>query len=186
MRVVGAGVEVHGARVDPPHHRRRRHREGAEDLVRARLRQLGLGGRGTGDLEAKPVVALSRDAQRVDRLADAARGADPVDAVLLEGLDALSAHVLVGGPGPAVAAGERREGLGGGVVDPGRVREEVQAAQHQARPLGVRDEGRGPHVAVEREQGDDGDDGHEGHGPERAHQNPRGRASRKGALEPSV
>ena len=49
---------------------------------------------------------------------------------------------------------------------------EVQAAQHQARPLGVRDEGRGPHVAVEREQGKDGDDGHEGHGPERAHQNP--------------
>ncbi len=123
-------------------------------------------------MEAQPVVALARDAQRVDRLADAPRRADAARAVLLERLHVLAADVLVGGPGAAVAAGERRERLRGGVVHAGGVRQQVEAAQHQARPLGVRDGGRGPHVAVEGEQRDDGDAGQKGYRPERPHQTP--------------
>jgi len=170
----------------------------------ARGRRLAAAGGGT----AVPMTALAQALADADvvvsctgavghvvtaaaaRTAVDARGGRPqvyVDLALPRDVDPLAAHVLVGAPGPAFAAGESREGLGGRVVDAGRVRQQVEAAQHQARPLGVRDEGRRPHVAVEREQGDHGHAGHEGHRPERAHQNPPpGRVSRRGFSRPSV
>ena len=148
-RVVGAGVEVHDAGIDPAPVRRGGHGEAAQHGLVADPLDLGLGRPRAGDLQAEAVVAGSRDAERVDGLADAA---DRADRVVGRRLDARAAHVAVGAEQTAVAAGERRERLRGRVVDARLVAEDGEAAENEARPLGVGDGGGRGCVAVERQE----------------------------------
>ena len=184
--VVGAGVEVHGARrrsspSPPPPARVKR----AEDLVRARLRQLGLGGRGAARRGGEGGSRPARDAaaRRPPRRCRPRRGSGgrrpartPRRAVRARtgraGQARLSRPESVAKAWAAVS------------LTPGASASRSRPRSIMRAHSGVRDEGRGPHVAVEREQGDDGDAGHEGHGPERAHPTPPGGS--RGALEASV
>ena len=149
-RLVGARIEVNRSGVDPAHRGGRGHAERAQHVLGAGGRDLGLGRGGRREVQAQAVVAAARDAESVARLADAAGGADALGTRGLERLDALPAHVLRSGPGAALAARERREDLGGAVVDAGVVAQQVQAAQHHAGPFRVGDDVVGPDVTVKR------------------------------------
>jgi len=154
-RLVGAGVEVQRAGVDPADRRCRVHLERAQDLVGSGLRELGLGRPGRLQVEAEPVLAAAGDTERVDGLADAALGPDAVALTL----DALRPDVLRSRPGAALAPRQRREGLVGRVVDAGSVAQQVQSTQHHAGPLRMAHRILRTDVAVKRQQGHDGDPG---------------------------
>ena len=79
-RLVGARVEVQRSGVDPAHRGDRGHAERAQHLVRAGRGELGLGRSGTRKVQAQAIVSAARHTERVDRLADAARGADALHA----------------------------------------------------------------------------------------------------------